>query len=785
MAMNDVQMDTAARGNRTAAPGAAALLASLRDRQAAAAQQRFAERRPEREHTDQLKQRGLFLAVDEPARIAERAARKIGKPHETTALASSVAAEADTPAPSLTAALERLIGRNDLLPIAYFERGALAAQAVGRVVTTDGQRHEVAYGTCFLVAPGVVMTNHHVLPDAATAALSHVQFNYQFGVDGQMQHFDLARIDPDHYLADEDLDFALAGLFEVAGPARPVLPLIDSAAKIINGEPVSIIQHPGAEPKQVALRDNRVVDLLPDFLHYQTDTLSGSSGSPVLNDEWEVVALHHAGVPQTDAGGSVAWVANEGVRISRIVAYLKGLTGLPAALAQMVAGVLGQAGSALHPAGGNGEAATASTPASTPASTAAEAQREPAQPMPSGSHLTLAAGPYVTEINISIRPGDGMAGPGIQRNVLPELSQLARGPAFDSGAMAGTLAGAQPGSAGAAIESATLVEQLQAGDVLLYNGRGLLSDAIKFFTDSDVSHVALFMGGPDGGTIGEAVGAGVIRDSRDQSFPGHNWVMVHRLRAGRDLAPVIARAGFYLDQGLKYAYPQLVFLAILLLVKRLRPSGVLGKMVQSVTMAASEALNRFIESGRDLMICSEFVYRAFDEAAGRAADPYRLEVPGVAREGQSAQPGVEQGSILGQLRARPDLLDGGFSQAAEGMRAAWPLSQEVLEERACTLLAEYLAEQQYGRPTREALVQAFVPDRQTAAAASRFAIALAAVRQRAGGKSRQESLDVATRVIQPSSLPPALQAMFRSPADFITPADLRRSPSLAQVGRVF
>ena len=48
----------------------------------------------------------------------------------------------------------------------------------------------------------------------------------------------------------------------------------------------------------------------------------GSSGSPVFNDQWEIVALHHAGVPapgHDELGG----IINEGVRVSRLLAFLR------------------------------------------------------------------------------------------------------------------------------------------------------------------------------------------------------------------------------------------------------------------------------------------------------------------------------------------------------------------------------------------------------------------------------------------------------------------------------
>ncbi|MER3477440.1 MAG: hypothetical protein C4287_14275, partial [Leptolyngbya sp. ERB_1_2] len=65
--------------------------------------------------------------------------------------------------------------------------------------------------------------------------------------------------------------------------------------KVEPEEFVTVIQHPGGQPKQIAIRENKVLkigddqDALQDnFLWYASDTAPGSSGSPVLNDNWQV-----------------------------------------------------------------------------------------------------------------------------------------------------------------------------------------------------------------------------------------------------------------------------------------------------------------------------------------------------------------------------------------------------------------------------------------------------------------------------------------------------------------
>ena len=106
-----------------------------------------------------------------------------------------------------------------------------------------------------------------------------------------------------------------------------------------------MIHHPDKEKKTISIRENRLVDTFADdpnakVYHYKTDSLGGSSGSPVFNDQWQVFALHHEGIPKKDAQGrhlaldNTLWdnsmgeekkryEYNEGIRISKIIEYLR------------------------------------------------------------------------------------------------------------------------------------------------------------------------------------------------------------------------------------------------------------------------------------------------------------------------------------------------------------------------------------------------------------------------------------------------------------------------------
>lgn len=241
---------------------------------------------------------------------------------------------------------ERIIAGNELQPVNYLELGMLAARAICRIELFDPNGAPRGLGSGFLIAPGVLLTNNHVLPSQAMCRRSIAQFDMELDALGDAKPIAEFRLEPDrlfHTLA--DLDFTVVAVAASGQRGEPLsrygfLPLIGATGKVVDGEWLTIIQHPGGEPKQVCVRENRLLTRTDDVLWYSTDTLGGSSGSPVFNNTWQVVALHHKGVPEEKNGriqtvdgqdfdpgrhteDVIKWVANEGIRISRIVATLK------------------------------------------------------------------------------------------------------------------------------------------------------------------------------------------------------------------------------------------------------------------------------------------------------------------------------------------------------------------------------------------------------------------------------------------------------------------------------
>lgn len=262
--------------------------------------------------------------------------------------------------------IERIIDENNLLPAYFMELGTVKQKAVAKLSYRGS-------ATGFLISPSILLTNNHVFRSKNEAKNAKVKFNYQLLPNGDNAIVDEYRTNPDDlFYTNRSLDYTIVRLakkcdyvhlpFREDGclsteniddqllkrmntMSRNRLPSgfphnidfrpvkfcrnagdrwghinLSEEQSYARGQLVNVIQHPSGRKKEVALQKNEITHIYGDFLRYKTDTQRGSSGSPVFNNSWELVALHHAGGAK-DSNGK--FINNEGIRIDKIVVDLK------------------------------------------------------------------------------------------------------------------------------------------------------------------------------------------------------------------------------------------------------------------------------------------------------------------------------------------------------------------------------------------------------------------------------------------------------------------------------
>ena len=220
--------------------------------------------------------------------------------------------------------LEKILrSRESLVQIAWLGKGMQVSKSVCRVVCANG-----SMGTGFVIESGYLITNNHVIPDAATAAGAKIEFNYEADFSGFLQSQTVYKLDARDFKTSSQklLDYTKVKIID--NPNKPLsdwgFSEVETAPTLQKGEPLSIIQHPSGGLKQIAFGTNDIIGVWKDKLFYRIDTEPGSSGSPVFNKDWKVIALHHAGRTMREGGLQIndkgdKKGANEGILMAFIV----------------------------------------------------------------------------------------------------------------------------------------------------------------------------------------------------------------------------------------------------------------------------------------------------------------------------------------------------------------------------------------------------------------------------------------------------------------------------------
>lgn len=207
-------------------------------------------------------------------------------------------------------------------------------------------------GTGFLVGPSAVLTNYHVLEAVLTGTTPANQvaclFDYKvlsngsrmrttsvgleptlWNLDSSPPSADEKTLTPDRTVPTVDqLDYALVKLARDIGdepalsrvgdqaPRRGWVTIPSASPVFLPRAPLLIAQHPDGKPLKLSVDTDSVIGVNPNRtrVRYTNNTEPGSSGSPVFDLDWNLVALHHLGDPAYDHPPSY----NQGVVIDLI-----------------------------------------------------------------------------------------------------------------------------------------------------------------------------------------------------------------------------------------------------------------------------------------------------------------------------------------------------------------------------------------------------------------------------------------------------------------------------------
>jgi V8-like Glu-specific endopeptidase len=191
----------------------------------------------------------------------------------------------------------------DYWDVGFLKRAIEQSVSVCRIEISSRQ----IMGTGVLISSNLVLTNYHVFQpteadnletNTLNAVLKFGCLTSDDGIETQGKSFQLDRQKPILcFSKTEDLDYILLQVEAKITQEKEIKPARWDSNKLpLERMGISVLQHPEGDSMKLSISQDGITGVYQNsgLIQYVNKTALGSSGSPCFDENWYLVALHHA-----------------------------------------------------------------------------------------------------------------------------------------------------------------------------------------------------------------------------------------------------------------------------------------------------------------------------------------------------------------------------------------------------------------------------------------------------------------------------------------------------------